>query len=388
MLQQQSSRLSELVERTEAIVADVVRPNSEREDAEALWPEPAMRAMAEAGLTGLNVPAAAGGHALGLEALVEISRRLARENPSAALCFAMHCVGTAVIAAKATPEQTRRYLEPIARGGHITTLALSEPGTGFEFYLPETTLREEADAYVVDGVKSFVTNGGRADSYVVSTVAAEGPAGGGHFSTIMVDADTPGLEWQDEWRGFGMRGNSSRTVRLEGVRVPRGNLLGEPGDQLWYVFEVVAPWFLAAMAGTYIGVAEAAVDIGAEHLGARRHTHTGELLGSSPVLASELGSMWVQLEAARQLVLSAARRADAASPDALSGILACKVAASDAAVDLTNRAMTLVGGSGYRENGKLARLLRDARASHVMAPTTNTLHAWLGRALMGMPLLQ
>lgn len=382
-----AARLSELLERVEAITRDVVRTNAEREDREALWPEPAMRALAEAGLMGLNAPRDAGGHGLGLEALVRVSRVLAHENPSAALCFAMHCVGTATIAAKATADQKQRFLEPIAAGEHITTLALSEPGSGSDFYIPETRLEDEGEHYVVHGVKSFITNGDHADSHVMSTAAREADRGEGVFSTIVVEKGTPGMEWQAEWAGFGMRGNASRTVRLEGVRVPKSNLLGEEGDQLWYVFEVIAPYFLAAMAGTYLGIAEASVDIAAEHLGSRRHSHTGELLGSHPTLAGELGGMWIQLESTRQLVMSAARRADSGDPDALPGVLACKAAASDAAVDLSNHAMTLVGGIGYRENSHLSRLLRDARASHVMAPTTHALQVWLGRALMGMPLL-
>lgn len=385
----QTTRLSELVEWAETVARDILRPNVEREDREALWPEPGMRALAGAGLMGLNAPVRVGGHGLGLEGLVSVARVLARENPSAALCFAMHCVGTAVIAAKATPDQEERFLAPIAAGDHITTLALSEPGTGAQFYIPETRIEASGDGYVVNGMKSFVTNGGHADSYVVSTAAAEGEqAGEGVFSTVLVEEGTPGMSWQEEWRGFGMRGNSSRSVRLEDVRVPRRNLLGREGDQLWYVFEVVAPYFLAAMAGTYLGIGEAAVDIAAEHLGSRRYSHTGDLIGTHPTLAGELGGMWIELESARQLVLSAARRADSGAPDALPGVLACKAAASDAAVELTNQAMTLVGGTGYRENSQLSRLLRDARASHVMSPTTHMLRQWLGRALMGMPLLQ
>ena len=382
--------LQELVARARAVARDVLRPNAAREDEEALWPEPGMRALAAAGLMGLNAPVSVGGHGLGLEAMVCVARELARENPSAALCYAMHCVGTAVVSAKATEAQRGRFLRPIAEGRHITTLALSEPGSGSHFYLPETALRHDDGGYVIDGVKSFVTNGGHADSYVISTVAAEGgepDAGEGVFSTVLVEAGAEGMSWREPWRGFGMRGNSSRTVDLRGVRVPADHLMGDEGDQLWYIFEVVAPYFLSAMAGTYLGVAEAAVDIAAEHLGARRHGHTGELLGSVPTLAAELGAMWMQLEAARQLVLSAVRRADAGAQDALPGILACKAAASDAAVDLTGRAMTLLGGIGYRENSHLSRLLRDARASHVMAPTTHILHLWLGRAMMGMPLL-
>jgi isovaleryl-CoA dehydrogenase len=382
-------RLTELLERAETVARDVLRPNVEEDDREALWPEPGMRALAATGLMGLNAPIRAGGHGLGLEALVSVARVLARENPSAALCYAMHCVGTAVIAAKATPRQTEQFLVPIAQGHHITTLALSEPGTGAHFYFPQTRIQADGDHYLVDGVKSFVTNGGRADSYVVSTAADdEHAAREGVFSAVLLDAAADGMEWQEEWRGFGMRSNSSRSVRLDRVRVPRHHLLGEEGDQLWYMFEIITPYFLAAMAGTYLGIAEAAVDNAVEHLGGRRHSHTGELLGAHPTLSAELGSMWIDLESARQLVLSAARRADAHATDGLPGILACKAAATRAAVDLTNRAMTLVGGIGYRENSQLTRMLRDARAGHVMGPTTHMLETWLGRALLGMPLLQ
>jgi isovaleryl-CoA dehydrogenase len=386
-------RLPELLERAEAVAREVLRPNVEREDREARWPEAGMRALAASGLMGLHVPVSVGGHGLGLEGLVNISRVLARENPSAALCYAMHCVGTAVIAAKATAYQRSRFLEPIAAGEHITTLALSEPGTGSHFYLPESSIEPAGDDFIVRGVKSFVTNGAQADSYVVSTVAGAGTgvdteAAEGVFSAVVVEQGAQGLRWGPEWRGFGMRGNSSRTATLDGVRVPREHLLGEEGDQLWYVFEVVTPYFLAAMAGTYLGIAEAAVDIAAEHLGSRRHSHTGDLLGANLRLAGDLGNMWIDLESARQLVLSAARRGDADAADALAGVLACKVAATRVAVDLTNRAMTLVGGIGFQENSHLSRLLRDARAGHIMAPTTQVLETWLGRSLLGMPLLQ
>jgi isovaleryl-CoA dehydrogenase len=368
------------------IAATVIRPNAEEEDRDARWPGPAMGALAESGLLGLNVPEELGGHGFGLGGLVAISEVLARESPSTALCFAMHCVGTAVIAAKATDFQKERYLVPIARGEHITTLALSEPGTGSNFYLPQTALTREGDDFLVRGTKSFVTNGGHADSYVVSTAAEADEGVEGAFSCVLLDADTQNLEWLDEWRGLGMRSNSSRTVRLDGARVPSRNLLGEEGDQLWYVFEVVAPYFLMAMAGTYLGVAAASLETAREHLASRRHAHTGELLGSNPVVAHRLGSLWIEMERTNRLVHSAAERADSGD-DALIGILACKAAAADAAVHLANETMTLVGGIGYGENGKLARLLRDARASHIMAPTTDALKTWVGRALLNLPLI-
>lgn len=384
-----SRSLSDLIAEAQRIARDVEAPLSEGEDVEARWPEQAMRALQEARLTALQVPVELGGHGLGMEALVAISQELSRESPSLGLCFAMHCVGTACIAAKATDDQKERYLVPIAEGRHITSLALSEPGTGSHFYIPETRMERGPDGLRMNGTKSFVTNGGRADSYVASA-AAPGDAGAddaGSFTMVVLDADSPGMEWSAEWRGFGMRSNSSRNVTLNDVRIEPRQVLGEKGDELWYVFEVVAPYFLMAMAGTYLGIAVEAVDLSADQLLERRHTHTGELLGAHPTVAAELGAMWTEREKARSLIRDAARAGDRQEEGALPAILASKLAAAETAVDLCNRAMTLGGGRAYGENSKLARLLRDARAGHVMAPTTHTLRTWVGRALLGQPLL-
>ena len=370
------------------VATNVTAATVAADDREARWPEATMKALADARLTALLAPAAVGGHEAGMVGLVSVSEALARESGSAALCFAMHCVGTAVLAAKATDAQRDRYLVPIARGEHLTTLALSEPGSGAFFFYPETGLEPTADGFRVTGTKSFVTNGAHADSYVLSTAAVT--AGGeadGAFSCVVVEGDRPGIEWLDAWRGLGMRSNDSRTMRLAGVEIPDEALLGAQGDQLWYMFEVVAPYFLMAMAGTYLGVAQAAFDEARTHTGTRRYGHSGELLGQAPVVAHRLGDLWTRLEATRQLVHSAAARGDAAAPDALPGILACKAMAADTAVCLANEAMTLCGGVAYRENSRLARILRDARASHVMAPTTDMLKTWVGRALLKLPLL-
>lgn len=369
------------------IAATVTRLHAERDDQEARWPRETMEALAAAGLLGLHAPRRVGGHEEGLTALVAVAHQIAKESPSAALCFAMHCVGTAVIAAKATEAQTEEFLFPIARGEHITTLALSEPGSGAEFWVPETELRRGDDEYEIAGTKSFVTNGGQADSYVLSTVAAADANDAGTFSCVVLPEGAPGIEWQDAWHGFGMRSNSSRSVKLNRVRVPRKYLLGAEGDQNWYIFEVVAPYFLMAMAGTYIGVAEAAYDEALETLRSRRHSHSGELVGAAPLVSADLAKLWIKLQSAQRLVYDSAVNADNNDADALHGLLAAKVAASDAAVDIANDAMTLCGGTAYRENSKLARMLRDSRASHVMAPTTHSLLTWLGRALLDLPLL-
>lgn len=384
-----SPALQTLLDSASRIVDQVVYPMAQEVDRSASWPAHSMQAFADAGLTGLQVPSRLGGHGEGLLALAKMTELIGRACPSSALCFGMHCVGTAVIAAKATPAQEERYLRPIAAGRHLTTLALSESGTGAHFYLPETALAPAADGahFTISGTKQFVTNGGRADSYVVSTRAASSAAEAGDFSCLIVDADTSDMTWLDQWDGFGMRGNSSRGVRFDDAQVPVTNLLGDDGDQVWYVFEVVAPYFLMAMAGTYLGVAQSALDAAAAQLRHRRHSHSGAALREVEGLQTRYAEMWIAVEKTRALVYEAARRGDGGDADALPFILACKADAGDTAVHLANEAMTICGGVAYRDNSRVSQILRDARASHVMSPTTDLLKLWAGRSLLGMPLL-
>lgn len=380
-----SSAVQHLQATARRVAEEVIEPRAVDVDAQCIWPEHSLRALGDAGLLGLQVPQALGGHGQGLLALGAVTEVIGRVCPSSALCFGMHCVATAVLAAKATDHQKRAYLRPIAAGSHITTLALSESGSGAHFYLPGTKLEAQDESFQVRGTKQFVTNGGHADSYVVSTVAAAN-ASQGDFSCVVVDADTPGLDWQEPWRGLGMRGNSSRAVKIDAT-VPHCNLLGNQGDQAWYVFEVVAPYFLMAMAGTYLGVAASALEATTAHLRSRRYAHTGESLAEVDAVQSKVAAMWIALEKARALVREAGARGDGGHPDALPYILACKADAADTAVELANEAMTLCGGIAYRENSRVAQMLRDARAGHVMSPTTDLLKLWTGRAVLGLPLL-
>ncbi len=382
-----TSRLRALRDVAETVAADVIAPAAEAVDREAAWPERSMRALAEAGLLGLHVPRRLGGEGQGLVGLVAITETIGNACSSSALCFAMHCVGTAVIASKATLEQQERYLEPIAAGAHVTSLSLSESGVGSHVYLSETTLRREGGNFLVDGVKQFVTSGGHADSYVVSTMSSAVEAEPGEFSCLIVDAGTPGLSWLAPWQGLGMRGNSSRAMKLDGARVPYENLLGDEGDQVWYVFDVVVPYFLMAMSATYLSIARTALSLAMQHLRDRRFSHSGETLADIPILQHELAGMWVAVEKTRALVYEAARLGDAGDVDALPAILMSKADVAETATRVTNDAMTLCGGMAYRENAHLARLLRDARASHVMAPTTHMLKQWAARSLLGQPLL-
>jgi alkylation response protein AidB-like acyl-CoA dehydrogenase len=265
---------------------------------------------------------------------------------------------------------------------------LSEPGTGAHFYFPQTSLVPVSEtAFLVNGTKSFITNGGHADSYVVSTLGASEEASPDQFSCVLIDAEQPGIRWGTEWNGLGMRGNSSRSADLQNIRISNDHILGEKGDQLWYVFNVVAPYFLMAMAGTYLGIAEAALDEARQTLAKRVYLHNGTNLAQVSLLQHRLGVLWSNVERTRRLVYHAALAADKGDPDAMPYILSAKAEVGHCVVDVVNEAMTLAGGIGYRENSKLGMYLRDARAAHVMSPTTDMLYTWLGRALLDQPIL-
>lgn len=380
--------MSMLLQKAREIAKDVLAPNVDRTDKEAIWPEESIRALQSEGFGGLMVPAIQGGQGQGLLTLAQVCEILGQECASTAICFGMHCVGSSVISVNATLDQKERLITPICEGRHITSLSLSEAGSGVHFYLPQTTLEElSPDQYMLNGAKAFVTNGGKADSYVVSAVMVSPEAPVGQFSCVVVPANAEGIKWGGNWDGLGMRGNSSRTMELQSVRVPRRNMLGKEGDQIWYIFNVVTPYFLIAMAGTFLGVATSALDEAKKNLIRRYHTHTGSSLAQTSVLQHRLGTLWSMLERTRRLTYHAAASFDAGEPDALIALMAAKVEVADSVVNIVNEVMTLSGGIGYRNGSRLDRSLRDSRAAHLMSPTTEILRVWIGRALLGQALL-
>ncbi|MDO1446854.1 acyl-CoA dehydrogenase family protein [Rhodocytophaga aerolata] len=381
-------RLEESLIKIKHVTEDTIRGEAAEVDKQAKWPQHSIQNLQQEGLAGLVVPAQFGGLGHGLSGLAKACEIIGQVSASTALCFGMHCVGSAVIAAKPTKAQQKQFLEPIAAGEHITTLALSEPGTGAHFYYPQTQLLPVSeDRFLVKGKKTFVTSGGYADSYVVTTAGVDPDAAMHQFSCVVLEKNAQGLEWGPAWEGIGMRGNSSRSVTLNNIAVSTSYLLGEMGDQLWYIFHVVAPYFLTSMAGTYLGIAQAAFDEAKKHLMQRSYSHNGLSLNQIPLLQHRLGMIWAKLERTRQLVYHAAAEGDKGEETALLAILSAKAEVAHCAVDVVNEAMTLAGGIGYRENSRFDVLLRDARAAHVMSPTTDLLYTWVGRAVLEQPLL-
>jgi len=363
------------------IATDIVRPNAETVDRKRRYPKEGLAALGKAGLMGVLVPQAAGGLGGSLGDLAQVCEQLGWACASTAMCFLMHACGTAVIGAKATSDQTAAWLTPAAKGKAIATLAFSERGTGAHFYAPEISATTKDGSFVLSGRKSFVTSGGHASLYPV-LVNASGEPG---LDVIVVTPDLEGVGFEGSWDGIGMAGNSSIAMTLDDVRVPRANIVGAEGDGQSLVFDVVAPTFLIGLAGVNVGIAQAALEETVEHAKSRRYP-TGQTLAEVQAIQMGLADMSIAVESARRLLQEAARAADAGEDAALPLVMQAKIAATEAAAAVTERAMRIGGGQAYSRSLPLERHWRDARAGAVMAPTNDVLREWLGKILTGLPL--
>jgi alkylation response protein AidB-like acyl-CoA dehydrogenase len=190
----------------------------------------------------------------------------------------------------------------------------------------------------------------------------------------------------EPFQGLGLRGNESSPVALEGVGVPKADLVSAPGAGAQVMLEVVLPWFNVGTAAMSNGLARAAVDTTAKHLSGTGFAHTGTLLRDLPTLRARLAKMSIRTEQARGLLARTVASMEAPSAETVPLVLGTRAASLDAAIDVTDLAMKACGGAAFSKQLPLERVFRDARAGWVMAPTVDHLEDFLGRILTGMPL--
>jgi isovaleryl-CoA dehydrogenase len=278
------------------------------------------------------------------------------------------------------PEDVRR---DVAEGRHLTTLAFSETGSRSHFWAPLSSATADGDTVRLEASKSWVTAAGEADSYVWSSrpVAAEGA------STIwLVPAGTSGLTLAGGFDGLGMRGNTSRPITASGVSVPASSRLGPDGGGFDVMMGVVLPWFQVLNAACSLGIGEAAIAKTAAHATATRLEHLGETLADQPVTRAHIAHMKMQGDLAGALLGDTLTATETGREDAMLRVLEVKPAASEAALAITDEAMRVCGGAAFRKEVGVERNFRDARAATVMAPTTDALHDFIGKAVCGLPL--
>jgi alkylation response protein AidB-like acyl-CoA dehydrogenase len=365
----------------EQIIADVVAPAAVEIDQSGAFPRAAIDALGAAGLLGLVSATDVGGQGQAHRAAALVIERLAQECASTAMVVCMHYAGAAVIEAHGPPD----VREAIAAGHHLTTLAFSEAGSRSHFWAPISTATASNGHIQLDANKSWATAAGQVDSYVWSSrpLAAAGA------STIwLVPGNADGLHIPAPFNGLGLRGNHSSPVTAAGVDVPKTAMLGPDGGGFDVMMGIVLPYFQIMNAAFSVGTMMAATAKAAAHVGGTRFQHLGQALADLPTIRAYIARMQIKTDLARVLLLDTIAALESGRADAMLRVLEVKAAAGEAATEVTDLAMRVCGGAAFRKEVGVERHFRDARAATVMAPTTDVLYDFIGKAVCGMPLFE
>jgi alkylation response protein AidB-like acyl-CoA dehydrogenase len=296
----------------------------------------------------------------------------------------MHYAATALLEAVG-PREVR---QAIADGKHLTTLAFSEAGSRSHFWAPLSTATQTNGHVRLDARKSWVTAASQADSYVWSSRPLDAGAAG-PMTLWLVPARTGGLSEPAGFDGLGLRGNGSTPVDGTDVRVPASAMLGADGAGLDLALAHVLPTFNVLSTAFSLGLMEAVTAETASHLVGTHLQHLeGASLAQQQSVRLDYARMRLETDRTRALLQDTLAAIESQRPDAVLRVLESKAAAAESALLVTDLAMKVCGGAAFRRELGIERRFRDARAARVMAPTTDTLLDFIGRATLGLPLFE
>jgi alkylation response protein AidB-like acyl-CoA dehydrogenase len=371
-----------------SVPIDVIRDHAADVDRAGRFPLEGVTGLREAGLLGLGIPDAYGGPGGSASDVVAAVEQVAVACASTAMVYTMHLVAAqTLLAGTAGPDDGIKAatLRQMAAGTHLSTLAYSERGSRSHFWAQVSRAEADGDAVRIEADKSWVTSAGHADSYITAT-GAPGLTGPLETELYVVDARSPGIDVVGAFDGLGMRGNASSPVAYRGVRVDTDCRLGEANSGFGLMLSATLPWFVLCGAATSVGIAAAAIAAGTGHIAGARFQHLGSSLAEIPGVRARLAEAKIRHLQARALLYEVAHQVETGAPEVQLGVLALKAAAAEMAIDVTDEVMRACGGAAFSKHLGIERNFRDARASSVMAPTTDVLRDFIGRALTGLEL--
>lgn len=375
--------MSDHVDALERVIEEVVAPEAQAVDRDGTFPKPALEALAGAGILGLTESADLGGGGHGMRQAADIIQRLAGTCGSTAMVVLMHYTAAAAIQAFG-PEAARRA---VASGRHLSTLAFSEAGSRSHFWAAQSTANPDGgDGVLLDARKSWVTAAGHADSYVWSSRPLD-PQAEGPMTLWLVPSSAAGLVQPSDFDGLGLRGNGSTPLTAESVRVGRDAMVGTDGGGLDIALTAILPWFLVLSGAFGVGLMEAVTAETGSHLTSTRLEHLDQTLAQQPILRADHARMRVLTDQSAAFVADTLTALETGRADAMLRVLEVKAVCAENSIAVTDLAMKVCGGAAFRKELGIERAFRDARAARVMAPTTDALLDFVGRAINGLPLL-
>lgn len=335
--------------------------------------------MGELGLMGLPYEKEYGGAGLDVLSYAIAVEELSRVDGGTGVILSAHTsLGTYPIAAFGSEEQKQKYLPDLCSGKKIGAFGLTEPNAGSDAGGTETTAEDMGDYYLLNGEKIFITNGGEADTYVVFAVTTPGIGTRG-ISAFIVEKGWEGFTFEPHYDKLGIRSSATCQLNFNDVKIPKENLLGKEGQGFKIAMSTLDGGRIG-IAAQALGIAQGAFEAAVEY--SKERIQFGRPICAQQSIAFKIADMATKLRCARFLVYSAAELKQAHLPYGKEAAMA-KMYASDIALEVTNEALQIFGGSGYLKGMPVERFYRDAKITTIYEGTNEIQRVVIAAAILG-----
>ena len=351
-----------------------VEPVASELDEKAQFPHENVERMAKLGFCGLPFPKEYEGQDTDYVSYALVIEEIAKACASTAVIVsANNSLVGGPIYMFGTDEQKKKYLPDLMSGRKIGAFCLTEPDAGTDASRQLATAVDKGDHYLLNAHKKFITNGGLAGTYLVFAMTDKSKGNLG-ISAFIVDAESEGIRTGILEKKMGIRASQTAEMHFENVKVPKENLLGELGQGFDIAMKTLDGGRIGIGAQA-LGIAQSAYDHMIEYM--KEREQFGVSLSKIPTLQFEVARMKVQLDSARLLVYRAADCKDKGLPYKMEAAMA-KLAASEAAVDITRKSIQFHGGYGYMKERPIERMYRDAKITEIYEGTSQVQQMVIG----------
>ena len=356
-------------------------PGAEERDRTGEFPREVLNEMGELGFLGMVVPEDYDGIALDTVTYASVIEEIAAGDGACSTILSVHSsVGCGPIVKYGTEEQKKKYLPKLASGEWIGGFALTEPQAGSDASQLRTTAVRDGDHYVLNGSKQFITSGSQGGMIIVFAVTDKA-AGSKGISAFIVETDTPGYEVVRVEEKLGIHCSDTCQLSFENMRVPAENLLGAEGEGYRIALANLEAGRIG-IASQAVGMARRALELAIEY--AQERKAFGVEISKHQAVSFRLADMATKVEAARQMVMHAARVKDAGLP-ALREASMAKLFASEIAEEVCSAAIQTYGGYGYLRDHPVERIYRDARITQIYEGTSDIQRLVIARDILANP---
>jgi alkylation response protein AidB-like acyl-CoA dehydrogenase len=370
-----SQDAEDLVALTRDICDKVLDPIVDAHEKAETYPEGVFAQLGAAGLLSLPQPEEWGGGGQPYEVYLQVLEEIAARWAAIAVAVSVHSLSSHPLLAFGSDAQKQRWLPGMLSGEQIGAYSLSEPQAGSDAAaLRCAATRAESGGFVINGSKSWITHGGRADFYTLFARTGEGSRG---ISCFLIPGDLAGLSFGKPEEKMGLHAVPTTSAFYDHAHIEADRLIGEEGQGLQIAFSALDSGRLG-IAAVAVGLAQAALDEAVKY--ANERTTFGRKIIDHQGLGFLLADMAAAVASARATYLDAARRRDLGRPYSTQASIA-KLVATDAAMKVTTDAVQVLGGAGYTRDYRVERYMREAKITQIFEGTNQIQRLVISRSL-------